>query len=261
MGITVFEVAEWFIAHNNAVIRYNSADDISNLKMQKLLYYAQGCSLASLMRPMFDDEIIAWKHGPVVESIYRKYHSYGNKGISENPRLPRFDPDVDRLLINTYNAFAKYSAWELANLTHMEDPWKMTPLNSAIPLTLIKNYFSIHYTDVDKPSLLTENIDQLRGAGEFKENWDGEGGLAFGGDFIQDLVDLVSTMRIQPDIGPTGRGSFDFEYGSRKKGRRYLDLEIYEKDRRVAAYSQDETGQSFHEEITMEDINSYVQQF
>lgn len=56
-------------------------------------------------------------------------------------------------------------------------------------------------------------------------------------------------------------GSVDFEYGSRKKGQKYLDLEIYEKDRRVAVYSKDETGESSHEEIEMEDINVRVQQF
>ena len=43
-----FTIAEWLIAHNNAVMKYNSADELSNLKIQKLLYYAQGCSLASL---------------------------------------------------------------------------------------------------------------------------------------------------------------------------------------------------------------------
>jgi hypothetical protein len=62
-------------------------------------------------------------------------------------------------------------------------------------------------------------------------------------------------MQLQPDIGPTGRGSIDFEYGSRKNGHKYLDLEIYEKDRRVMVYSKDETGASTHEEIEMEDIN------
>ena len=69
---TAFIVADWFIAHNNAVVRYNSADNISNLKIQKLLYYAQGCSLASLKEPLFDEEIMAWKHfnnNPVQRSV------------------------------------------------------------------------------------------------------------------------------------------------------------------------------------------------
>ena len=261
MSMHALTVADWFIAHNNAVIRYNSADDISNLKMQRLLYYAQGCALASLNEPLFEDDLIAWKHGPVVESVYKRFHQYGNRGIQESPELPCLSPRIERLLINTYNAFDKYSAWELANLTHREDPWRMTPQNQTISLVLIKNYFITHYTDVDKDSILTDNIDQLRDIGALPENWDEEGGLSFGADFIQEVIDLVSTMQVQPDLGPTGRGSIQFEYGSRKKGRKYLGIEIFEKNRKVNVYSKDETENSTHEEIEMEDINARVQQF
>ena len=112
-----------------------------------------------------------------------------------------------------------------------------------------------------KPSVLTENIDQLREIANMEDNWNGEGGLSFGKDFIQELRDLVSIMQLQPDIAPTGRGSIDFEYGSRKKGHKYLGLEIFEKGRRVLVYSKDETGRSVHEEIGMEDINSRVNEF
>ena len=63
-------------------------------------------------------------------------------------------------------------------------------------------------------SKLTENLRQLREIEQLKENWDGEGGLAFGCDFIREISDLVSTMQSQPDMGVTGCGSLDFEYGS-----------------------------------------------
>ena len=115
--------------------------------------------------------------------------------------------------------------------------------------------------DANNQNLLTENIEQLREIANLKDNWDGEGGLSFGKGFIQEVIDLVSTMQLQPDIAPTGRGSIDFEYGSRKKGHKYLGLEIFEKDRRVLAYSKDETDRSTHEEIGMEDINSRVNEF
>ncbi|GEM_PF-451424 len=261
MEASALMIADWLIAHNNAVIRYNSADDISNLKIQKLLYYAQGCALASLGKALFDDPLIAWKHGPVVESVYRKYQKYGRQGIQETPELPLLSPDIEILLINIYNAFGKYSAWELANLTHREDPWRETPLNQPISLVLIKNYFMAHYSDINRPSILTDNIDQLREIGKLEENWDGEGGLPFGRKFIQDMIQLVSTMQNQPDLGPTGRGSIQFEYGSRRKGNRYLGLEIFEKDRLVTVYEKNELEERVHEEIEMEDINGRVQQF
>ena len=72
---TAENVAKWFLIRN-ATEEENGADGISNLKLQKLLYYAQGCTLALKNAPLFDDPIVAWQHGPVVESIYHKYKSY-----------------------------------------------------------------------------------------------------------------------------------------------------------------------------------------
>ena len=55
------EIAEWFLAWAEDI-----EADISNLKLQKLLYYAQGHYLARTGVPLFDDVIQAWAHGPVV---------------------------------------------------------------------------------------------------------------------------------------------------------------------------------------------------
>ena len=39
-------VAKWFLWYNDKILEEEDADLISNLKLQKLLYYAQGCYLA-----------------------------------------------------------------------------------------------------------------------------------------------------------------------------------------------------------------------
>ena len=261
MSIDALIIAEWFIAHNNAVMRFNSADEISNLKIQKLLYYAQGCALVSFGEPLFTDEIVAWKHGPVVEKVYDKYRKYGRSGIKDFPNYPLIEVKIEKLLINTYNAFAKFSAWELANLMHREDPWRLTPAQDVIPNILIKNYFLAHYNNINEENELTENIDLLREFSGYEADWDGEGGLPFSLDFIQEAIDLVSTMQKQPDIGATGRGSIDLEFGSVKAGQKYLDIEIYEKERRVHLFCKDKTGEITESDIVMEDVNGYVQQF
>ena len=261
MKKSAFVIADWLVSHNESVMKYNSADELSNLKIQKLLYYSQGCALASLGETLFDDEIVAWKHGPVVESVYQKYHKYGRKGISDIPAYPIFEPEIENLMINTYDTFAKYSAWELANLTHNETPWKLTPINKIISSSLMRDYFSEHYNNVNSESDMIDNIEFLREIGKYEDNWDDEGASAFGSDFIQGIKDLVSAMTIQPDIGPTGRGSIDFEYGSRRNGQKYLCFEIYERDRSVHVYWKDESGIDGHEIIEMGDINGRVQQF
>ncbi|SEQ07303.1 Uncharacterized phage-associated protein [Lachnospiraceae bacterium NE2001] len=261
MSISAFTIAEWFIAHNNAVMRFNSADEISNLKIQKLLYYAQGCSLASTGDCLFYEDIVAWKHGPVVEKVYEKYQKYGRSGITDIPQYPQLDIKIEKLLLNTYNAFAKYSAWELANLTHKEDPWRCTPSLHTISNELIRDYFLNHYKSINENNELTGNVDLLREFACYESNWDGEGGLAFGADFIQEVIDLVSTLQQQPDVGATGRGSIDLEYGTVRSGHNYLDIEIYEFNRRVRMLHKDKDGNTFENDIEMEDINGYIQQF
>ena len=259
--LNAIKVAEWFIAHNNAVMKYNSADEISNLKIQKLLYYAQGCSLTSLGKMLFPEDIIAWKHGPVVRQVYEKYQRYGRSGIKETPLYPSIDLETEKLLINTYNTFARYSAWELSDRTHMEDPWRLTPALKTIATTLIKNYFTVHYNKVNAVTELTDNIDLLWECSEYKEDWDGEGGFPFGTDFIIEVIDLVSTLKPQPDVGATGRGSIDLEYGSVNSGEKYMDIEIYEAKRKVHLFIKDKTDEITEMDIGMEDVNGYVQQF
>lgn len=81
---TALEVANWFLNYNDEKMYSDGADYISNLKLQKLLYYAQGTFLAITNSPLFGDAIEAWMHGPVVPSVY---HAYKKTEIMESNRL------------------------------------------------------------------------------------------------------------------------------------------------------------------------------
>ena len=63
------DVANWFLAKAD----YEAGDVITPLKLQKLLYYAQGWTLAILNKNLFEEDFQAWTHGPAIPSIYRKY--------------------------------------------------------------------------------------------------------------------------------------------------------------------------------------------
>ncbi len=78
---TASHIAKWFLAYNRSMMQDSDADTISNLKLQKLLYYAQGIFLAINDEPLFEEPILAWAHGPVVESVYHEYKAYGSSGI------------------------------------------------------------------------------------------------------------------------------------------------------------------------------------
>ncbi|WFQ81371.1 DUF4065 domain-containing protein [Xenorhabdus sp. SF857] len=119
---TCFDVADYFLACCNE----ESGDTISNLKLQKLVYYAQGFSLALLEKPLFEEQIEAWMHGPVVPAIYRKYKKHGNQALPIPARLDlnKFSNDERELLDEVYSVFGQFSAWKLRNMTHEEALWK-----------------------------------------------------------------------------------------------------------------------------------------
>lgn len=140
---TASQIALWFLSHNRILEIDEGAESISNMKLQKLLYYAQGCSLAVTGEPMFDDNILAWQHGPVVEDVHHTYKHFEANGITFNDDFDSsmFTPEEDELLAEVYETFGQYSAWKLRNMTHEETPWKCTKQNDVIPIGVIKEYF------------------------------------------------------------------------------------------------------------------------
>lgn len=143
------DIAYWFLAYNNYIMGIEDAEYISNLKLQKLLYYAQGTYLALEDKPLFNDKILAWQHGPVVEKIYQKYKIYGSKGIDEEIifNTEQIDLKTRKILEEVYDVFGQYSAWKLRNMTHEETPWQNTRKNDCIPNELIKEYFKANYIE------------------------------------------------------------------------------------------------------------------
>ena len=121
MTVDISTASNYFLSQADE----EAGDVISNLKLQKLLYYAQGFHLALFNAPLFEDEVQAWLHGPVVPNAYHLYKQHGSGAI---PRPEGFDPrslneETRSLLDEVYNVYGQYSAWKLRNMTHVETPW------------------------------------------------------------------------------------------------------------------------------------------
>ena len=128
-------IAKYFLLKANA----EEDTGFSNLKLQKLLYYAQGFHLAVFEDSLFDNEIYAWQHGPVCPDIYHIYKpngsnviEYENEGIDFNAL---FNDAQIELLDEIYDVFGQYSAWKLRNMTHEEPTW----INNEAEALLITN--------------------------------------------------------------------------------------------------------------------------
>lgn len=152
------DIAKWFLAYNQDNPEFN---DITPLKLQKLLYYAFGTYYALTDKKLFEEPIVAWQHGPVVKNVYQAYRHFKNKPISfdEVFSYDKFTQEDKEILESVYDRFGQYSAWKLRNMTHAEVPWVQTPDNCTIAPELIKEYFEQNYINTDSFSIISDALD------------------------------------------------------------------------------------------------------
>lgn len=117
-------------------IRYTNGNDgnISNLKLQKVLYFIQGFFFAIKGEECFEDEMEAWQFGPVVPSVYREFKFYGSNSIPSSEGCNHFfqrigcidgiEADDKELIDDILKLMSKYSASKLVDITHSQEPWK-----------------------------------------------------------------------------------------------------------------------------------------
>ena len=138
--LSCYDAAKYFLAQASE----DAGDLISNLKLQKLVYYAQGFHLALYDEPLFPEVIEAWTHGPVVPDLYRYYKKYGAGAIPcpESIDFSIYDEESKSLLDEVYCVFGQFAAWKLRKMTQEEYPWKLAVQNSAtITHQSLQEYF------------------------------------------------------------------------------------------------------------------------
>ncbi len=175
------EVARYFLSK----VDEDSGDLISNLKLQKLVYYAQCLHLAIYDEPLFSEPIEAWLHGPVVPALYEVYRQYGGAALDSHQDIDFscYDDTIRNFLDEVYYFFGQFSAWKLRNMTHEEDPWKNTPTNGIISHQLITEYFKdwlkLHPGRINRHTL-SEQTEIVQKFEALASQWQAEvGGISF----------------------------------------------------------------------------------
>ena len=141
---TAKEVAKYVICFCNS---NNYA--ISNLKLQKILYFIQAEFLMDTQKPCFEDQIEAWDFGPVVPNVYFEYRIYGSCNIPCTTTLQIFTHTISqsarKLMDGIITQCAQYSASTLVDITHSQSPWidayNHPGHNNPITNDSIMNYF------------------------------------------------------------------------------------------------------------------------
>ena len=138
---SVYDVAEYIIWRETKQKR-----PVSNLRLQKLLYFVQAYFLCTMAQPCFDSVIEAWDFGPVVPEIYHEYKIYGSSCIPapqifdlhhfRSDDLARIDTMLDQCASQTTN--------RLVTITHAQDPWRdayQNPFGNRITNDAIIRYY------------------------------------------------------------------------------------------------------------------------
>ncbi|MDY3750562.1 Panacea domain-containing protein [Christensenella minuta] len=146
---SALDIATWFLTEGEACI----GAGISNMKLQKLLYYAQGAFLALKNEALFKEDIRAWDHGPVVPQVYKKYKDFKSSVIKADG-VVKLDIDDEYLLKEICDIYGSYSAIDLRNMSHEEGPWKDTKRYDVIDNQKIKDHFASKVFS----SVLTDNV-------------------------------------------------------------------------------------------------------
>ncbi len=100
-----------------------NSERVSNLKLQKLLYYAQGWHLGLYSKPLFDEPIEAWRHGPVVPRIFRLYRDFKWSPIQVETTPVDVSSSVSKHLKTILKVYGQWTAAQLETQSHTESPW------------------------------------------------------------------------------------------------------------------------------------------
>lgn len=122
MDFSVHQVADYFILK----VDRKAGDNITHLKLQKLLYYAQAWHLAMFGEHLYHNPLEAWRHGPVCREIYERFRQLSWHPISTNLIIsaPAELPEQTRdFLDEVWEVYGQFSATKLEEMTHEEAPW------------------------------------------------------------------------------------------------------------------------------------------
>lgn len=121
----------------------NDSQPISNLQLQKILYYVQR-EFLQRGKLAFNDDFEAWQFGPVIPSVYRQYCGFGAIPIRMKYNVS-VNPDAQFIIDSIVEQKRRINPWTLVNDTHKEGKaWSLTYQNGLgnyhiIPKELIRN--------------------------------------------------------------------------------------------------------------------------
>lgn len=143
------DISRWFISF----VDKNHGDLITNLKVQKLLYYAEAWSQVFYNRTLFEEDIQAWAHGPVVPEVYHAFKNRGLEPLELDRALEKLDDEALEILEEVQSIYGELTAKSLEIMTRQDTPWlrarnglsEEAVCNTVIPKHEIKEFYQTKF--------------------------------------------------------------------------------------------------------------------
>ncbi len=150
----VFSVADYFIKNIDEKFR------IDNLKLNKLVYIAFGFAISLRKSTLFEEEIQAWKWGPVIPKLYHYFKKGGSRNIDKvsDKGASIEDKFILQVLNVVKDIYESKEGLEMVELTHQTGtPWHYFydgARNKTIEPIVIKDYYDIFIKNMEKKKIL-----------------------------------------------------------------------------------------------------------
>lgn len=126
--------------------RKNNVNDISPLKLQKILYLTYLDYTKNTKAPLFQEAFEVWKQGPIVENVFNYFRQYGSTVITENfIEKENLSKNVRQSIEAVLKKYGRISAWNLVHETHKEGGLWYQKMEA--------NENKIHFKDIKKALL------------------------------------------------------------------------------------------------------------
>lgn len=137
----------------------DDGNPVTQMKLQKLVYFANGIHLAQYGEPLIKENFESWDYGPVIPQIYQQFKIYGSSPIDDTSLFFVFNPSAKNVLdlavldenaketiSVTWKSLKDISAITLSAWTHKKgSPWEKHYQNGIIPNDEIKEYFKTEF--------------------------------------------------------------------------------------------------------------------
>lgn len=139
--MNVKELARYIINHCLEI-----GKPISNLRLQKILYFVEGEYYKQKKYWLTDADFYAWPFGPVNREVYGEYYVYGGGLIYEQP-MGFVDENVKNVIDPIIEKYANMSTTDLVNFSHKNGgAWKLSydgNKNTKINKLFMQNEFKV----------------------------------------------------------------------------------------------------------------------